>query len=138
MNLASVFRALALGFEQAAAAAEVEATSDSAAPVKGKKAAKSAAAPDPALPAATPPPVATAPAPQPAPSPAAPPLSKDKLNKAVLAVAGVDRDAAIALLAKFGVSNTATLPVEKYQAVFDAFEEAKAKIDAASVTASLV
>lgn len=105
---------------------------------KTKAAGKKAAAPEVGQPAATPAPVASAPAPQPAPSPAVPPLSKDKLNKAVLAVAGTNREAAISILAKFGVTNTATLPVEKYQEVFDAFEEKKAQLDAASVQASLV
>jgi hypothetical protein len=70
--------------------------------------------------------------------PAAPQISKDKLNKAVLAVAGVNRDEAIKILAKHGASNTATLPVEKYQAVFDDFEEAKARLDAAAAQVSLV
>jgi hypothetical protein len=105
---------------------------------KTKAAGKKAAATESAPQAATPAPAATAPAAQPAQSPAAPTISKDKLNKAVLAVAGVNREAAIKLLAKYGVTNTATLPVEKYQEVFDEFEEYKAKLDAASAQASLV
>lgn len=140
MSLAAILRALAQGFENAAVAAETE-TQDTASPAKpGRKAKPAAAAPESAPPAATQPPAAaSAPAPaQPAPPPAAPTLSKDKLNKAVLAVAGVNRDAAIEILAKFGVANTATLPVEKYQEVYDAFEEKKAQLDAASVQASLV
>lgn len=109
-------------------------TEDSAGKGKGKT--KSApAATESAPPAATPAPAATAPVAQPAQSPAAPTVSKDKLNKAVLAVAGVDRQAAIAILNKFGVVNTATLPTEKYQAVFDEFEEFKAKMDAAAAQA---
>lgn len=107
------------------------------APAKAK-AAKPATATESAQPAATQPQAAMAPAPQPAQSPAVSTISKDKLNKAVLAVAGVNREAAVALLAKFGAANTATLPAEKYQAVFDAFEEEKARLDAASVQASLV
>lgn len=110
-------------------------TEDSAAakPTKGK-----AKATESAPPAAAPAPAAMAPVAQPAPSPAAPTISKEKLNKAVLAVAGTNREAAIAILGKFGVTNTATLPVEKYQAVFDEFEEYKAKLDAAAAQASLV
>jgi len=109
---------------------------ETAAPAKGKTKAK--AATESAQPAAAPAPAATAPAAQPAPSPAAPTISKDKLNKAVLAVAGVNREAAVSILAKFGATNTATLDPAKYQAVFDEFEEYKAKLDAASAQASLV
>jgi hypothetical protein len=132
MSFESELRALVR--EEVAAALAAAGTDASAKPAKGK----AKAAPESAQPAAAPPPVATAPAPQPAPSPAVPTLTKEKLNKAVLAVAGVNRDAAIQLLGKFGVVNTATLPVEKYQEVFDAFEEEKARLDAASVQASLV
>lgn len=107
-------------------------------PAKVTKAKTVAAATESAPPAATPATVATAPAAPPAQSPAVPTISKDKLNKAVLAVAGVNRDAAVTILAKYGVTNTATLPVEKYQEVFDDFEEYKAKLDAASAQASLV
>jgi hypothetical protein len=143
MSLAAALRALAQGFEAAAAVAEADEahTNESSAPAKpGRKPKAAAAAPEPAQPAAAQPStVATAPAPvQSAPPPAAPSISKEKLNKAVLAVAGVNREAAIAILAKFGVANTATLPVEKYQEVYDAFEEKKAQLDAASVQASLV
>lgn len=112
-----------------------ESVATTKAPTKGKKA---AALPEPAQPAATQPQAASAPAPQPAQSPAAPTISKDQLNKAVLAVAGVARERAIAILGKYGVTNTATLPAEKYQAVFDDFEEEKAKLDAAAAQASLV
>jgi hypothetical protein len=139
MSLAAVLHALAQGFEAAATAAEAdESTSPAKAP---KKAAKVSAAPESAPPAATQPPTVPATASAavpPAQSPAAPTISKDKLNKAVLAVAGVNRDAAVMLLAKFGLTNTATLPEERYQEVFDAFEEKKAQLDAASVKASLV
>jgi hypothetical protein len=143
MSLAAVLRALAQGFESAAAVAEADEhpANESAAPAttRGRKP-KAAAAPESAQPAAPQPPVAaSAPAaPQPAPPPAAPTLSKEKLNKAVLAVAGVNREAAIAILAKHGATNTATLPVEKYQVVFDEFEEKKAQLDAAAAQASLV
>jgi hypothetical protein len=110
-------------------------TDESAAPAKPAKG-KAKAAPESA-PAATPAQDATAPAPQPAQSPV-PTISKEKLNKAVTNLAGVDRDGAIAILNKFGVRSTATLAVEKYQEVFDAFEEAQAKFDAAAAQVSLV
>lgn len=116
-----------------------EDTQDTASPAPAPaKKGKAKAATEPAQPAATPAQEASAPAAQPAQSPAAPTISKEKLNKAVLAVAGVNREAAIAILNKFGVTNTATLPAEKYQAVFDEFEEYKAKLDAAAAQASLV
>jgi hypothetical protein len=78
------------------------------------------------LPAATP--IVTEPATPPAPS-----VTKDQLNKAVLKVAAKSRDAAEAILAKFGAKNTVTLPAEQWQAVYDAFEEEMAKMDAAAV-----
>jgi len=60
-------------------------------------------------------------------------IDKAKLNAAVLKVAAKSRDAAEAILAKFGAKNTVTLPPEQWQAVYDAFEEEIAKIDAAAV-----
>jgi len=66
-------------------------------------------------------------------TPPPPTITKEQLNKAVLAVAAKNRDAAVALLGKFGLTNTVNLPLEKYQAVYDAFEEEIAKIDAAAV-----
>jgi hypothetical protein len=57
--------------------------------------------------------------------------SKDRLNKAVLVVAGIDRDAAVRILARYGVTNTADLPRQHREAVFEEFEEAKARIDEA-------
>jgi hypothetical protein len=66
-------------------------------------------------------------------TPPAPAITKEQLNKAVLAVAAKNRDAAVALLGKFGLTNTVNLPPEKFQAVFDAFEEELARIDAAAV-----
>ena len=62
-----------------------------------------------------------------------PVVDKGKLNAAVLKVAAKSRDAAEAILAKFGAKNTVTLPPEQWQAVYDAFEEEIAKIDAAAV-----
>jgi hypothetical protein len=113
-------------------------TEDSAAPAKAKGGKKAAAVTESAQPVASQPQVATAPAPQPAQSPAAPTISKETLNKAVTKLAGINRDAAIALLAKFGTRTTATLDPAQYQAVFDAFEEEQAKFDAAAAQASLV
>jgi hypothetical protein len=135
MSIAAILRALAQGFENAAAVAESDPATESAAPAKAKKTAKAAAAPESALPATSQPPAAaTAPATaQPAAQPASPTVTKDQVNKAVLYVAGKSRDAAIEILARFGATNTATLPAEKYQAVLDAFEEKRAQLDAASV-----
>jgi len=65
--------------------------------------------------------------------PAVPTITKEQLNKAVLAVAAKSRDIAEKILAKFGAKNTVTLPAEQWQAVYDAFEEELAKIDAAAV-----
>jgi len=83
--------------------------------------------------AATAPVPAVAPAAATAPAAVTPSITKDQLNKAILAVAAKNRDAAVALLGKFGLTNTVNLPPEKFQAVFDAFEEEIAKIDAAAV-----
>jgi len=66
-------------------------------------------------------------------TPPKPTITKDLLNKAVLKVAAKSRDVAEAILDKFGAKNTVTLPVEQWQAVYDAFEEEIAKMDAAAV-----
>ncbi len=102
-------------------------------PAKGK--AKAAA--EPAAPAASAPvaPVTAAAAPaaaEPTPPPA-PTVTKAQLNTLVLKVAAKSRDAAEAILAKFGHKNTVTLPAELWQAAYDAFEEEVAKMDAAAV-----
>jgi len=114
----------------------------------GKKGGKKAAAADPAptlntqtvAPATNAPatnaPATNAPAvvePAPVAAPAAPSITKDQLNKAVLKVAAKSRDAAEAILKRFGAVNTVTLPPEQWQAVYDAFEEEIAKQDAAAV-----
>jgi hypothetical protein len=110
--------------------------------VTGKKGGKKAAASAAPTTAATAPVAAAAPAaattpavaePAPAPAPAVPSITKDQLNKAVLKVAAKSRDVAEAILAKFGAKNTVTLPAEQWQAVYDAFEEEIAKMDAAAV-----
>jgi hypothetical protein len=101
----------------------------------GKKSGKKSAAADPATTASP----AVIPATEPAPvvavavAPAVPSITKDQLNKAVLKVAAKSRDAAEAILKRFGAVNTVTLPPEQWQAVYDAFEEEIAKQDAAAV-----
>lgn len=84
-------------------------------------------------------PVAPAPAPslvEPTPDPA-PAVKPEQINKLVLEVASESREAAVAVLKEFGANNTPELfknvPKEKWQAVLDALEEAKAKLDAAKV-----
>jgi hypothetical protein len=54
-------------------------------------------------------------------------ISKQQLNEAVTALAKLDRPAAVDILAKFGVLNTAELLPEAWPAVFEACE-ARAKI----------
>ena len=112
---------------------------ESAAPAKPAKG-KTKAAPESAPPAApAAPAAATAPAAAPAaPQPEVPTPKVESVNKAVLALAGKNRDKALAVLAEFGVSRTPELKPEKYQAVIDRMEEELAKLDAASVQASLV
>jgi hypothetical protein len=120
-------------------------------PEEGSTPTKRSRKPTPASPAAASAPVApstaaAAPAPaEPAPAPA-PTITRAKLNQAVLAVAAKPRDAsglsgrdrAEAILARFGAKNTVTLPQEQWQAVYDAFEEELAKIDAAAVQVAQV
>jgi hypothetical protein len=93
----------------------------------GKKAAAETAAPAAAA-APTVAPVVAEPTPPPPPS-----VTLAQVNKAVLAVAAKNRDAAVAVLSRFELANTVGLPQEKWQAVYDAFEEEIAKIDAAAV-----
>jgi hypothetical protein len=116
MNYAKIAAAL-----HALADAFLEGGEDAPAkPAKGKgKAAADASAP--AAPAGA------------AAAPAAPTVTKDQLNKLVLKVAAKSRDAAEAILKRFGATNTVTLPPEQWQAVYDAFEEEIAKQDAAAV-----
>jgi hypothetical protein len=102
--------------------------------VPGKK--RKGAAPSAATAAAQ---AVTAPAPAPAAAAAEPPpapaptITKAQLNAAVLKVAAKSREVAEGILARFGAKNTVTLPAEQWQAVYDAFEEEIAKIDAAAV-----
>src|SRR6202045_4427213 len=94
----------------------------------GNKGGKKAAEPQAVQAAA-----AVAAQPAPAPTPAVPTITKAQLNAAVLKVAAKSPDVAEAILAKFGATNTVTLAEEKWQAVYDAFEEEIAKQDAAAV-----
>lgn len=103
-------------------------------PAKGKGRGKNAVDPakdDPVKDAAAP--AAAAATPAATSAPVVPTITKDQLNKAVLKVAAKSRDVAEAILAKFGAKNTVTLPAEQWQAVYDAFEEEIAKMDAAAV-----
>ena len=86
-----------------------------------------------AAPAVEPAPVAPAPEPAPEPEPKLPSVTLKQVNDAVLAVAKKNRDAAVAVLARFKLANTVGLAPELYQPVFDAFEEELAKLDAAEV-----
>lgn len=117
-KIAAALHALADAF-----LADVEAVEQA---VTGKKGGKKAVAADP-----VPTPVVEQPAPTPA--PAVSTVTKDQLNKLVLKVAAKSRDAAEAILKRFGQSNTVTLPADQWQAVYDAFEEEIAKMDAAAV-----
>ena len=84
--------------------------------------------------AETPTPAASAPAaPAAAAAAPAPSVTLKQVNDLVLKVAAKNRDGAVALLGKFGLSNTVGLAQEKWQAGYDAFEEEIAKIDAAAV-----
>jgi len=55
-------------------------------------------------------------------------ISKRQLNEAVTALAKLDRPAAVEILARFNVLNTAELQPEAWRAVFEACEEARSKI----------
>jgi hypothetical protein len=139
-KIAAALHALADAFLEGA-----ETVEQALKPAKGKKGAATEAAASPqanqlAAPATsapvanftpsayTPPAAAVAEVVAPVPS-----IDKPKLNAAVLKVAAKSRDAAEAILARFGAKNTVTLPPEQWQAVYDAFEEEIAKIDAAAV-----
>jgi hypothetical protein len=140
-KIAAALHALADAFLEGAVADESPAK-----PAKGKKAAAeqpatataataasatATAATATAAPAAAqvPPPAE----PEVPPVPPVPSITKAQLNAAVLKVAAKSRDLAEAILARFGAKNTVTLPEDKWQAVYDAFEEEIAKIDAAAV-----
>jgi len=130
-KIAAALHALADAF-----LADVEAVEQA---VTGKRKAKVAVDPTPAA-SATPAAAAATPASSPAsPAPAsvapaaAPAVTKDQVNKLVLKVAAKNRDGAVAILGRFGLASTVNLPEDKWQAVYDAFEEEIAKMDAAAV-----
>jgi hypothetical protein len=132
--------------EVTAALAALESAVKSA---KGKTKAPAATAPESSQPAATPaaaPAQAPAVAP-PAQSPAVPTPPLTAVNNATKALAGIDREAAVAVLTKYKATtqrdgktivNTSLLVPEQYQAVIDEMEEKKAAIDAAATQGSLV
>jgi hypothetical protein len=120
-KIAAALHALADAF-----LADVEAVEQAVTGKKGSKKAAAAAAETAPAAAPEPAPVAAAVAP-------APTVTKAELNALVLKVAAKNRDTAKGILAKFGQENTVTLPQEQWQAVYDAFEEEIAKIDAAAV-----
>jgi hypothetical protein len=124
-KIAAALHALADAF-----LADVEAVEEAVTGKKGKAKA-AAAAVTPASSPASAAPVSVAPVEVPA--PILPTITKDQLNKLVLKVAAKSRDAAEAILKRFGQVNTVTLPAELWQAVYDAFEEEIAKQDAAAV-----
>ncbi len=136
MNIAKVAAAL-----HAFADALIEDIEGPAKPAKGKgkaaapadptpagTATAAAAATTPASSPATPAPASAAPAAAPAPT-----VTKAQLNTLVLKVAAKSRDAAEAILSKFGHKSTVNLPAELWQAAYDAFEEEVARMDAAAV-----
>ena len=130
-KIAAALHALAEAFEGV-----VEDVEKVVKPDTGKKKVTAEAAPTASAPvaptAAAAAPVAVEPAPAPAPAPV-PSITKPQLNAVVLKVAAKSRDTAEAILKRFGAVSTVTLPEEKWQAVYDAFEEEIAKIDAAAV-----
>lgn len=133
MSLAKIAAALRAAAD--ALEAGDEAATDSAAPAKTRAKATKSAPPAAQAPAAA----TTAPvAPAAAPPPEAPTVKIETVNKAVLALAGKNRDKALAVLAEFKITRTPELKPELYQTVIDRMEEELAKIDAASVQASLV
>jgi hypothetical protein len=129
-KIAAALHALADAF-----LADVEAVEQAVTGKKGgKKAADptSAAAATPASSSASPAPASVAPAAAPAPV-VAPSVTIEQVNKAVLKVAAKNRDKAVGILQTFGLTNTVGLALEKFQPVYDAFEEEIAKMDAAAV-----
>lgn len=125
-KIAAALHALADAF-----LADVEAVEQA---VTGKKSSKKAAAETTTATASAPvAQAAAAVAPVAEPVVAAPTVTLKQVNDLVLKVAAKNRDGAVAILGKFGLSNTVDLVQEKWQPVFDAFEEEIAKMDAAAV-----
>lgn len=131
-KIAAALHALADAFlegeDQKPAKGKGKAAAAAVDPTPAGTATPAAAAATPASSPASPAPASAAPAAAPAPT-----VTKAQLNTLVLKVAAKSRDAAEAILAKFGHKNTVTLPAELWQAAYDAFEEEVAKIDAAAV-----
>lgn len=128
-KIAAALHALADAF-----LADVEAVEQAVTGKKGKAKAATSPAADATVQDASPASVQTAGASAVvAAAPAVPTITKDQLNKLVLKVAAKSRDAAEAILKRFGQANTVTLPQDQWQAVYDAFEEEIAKMDAAAV-----
>jgi hypothetical protein len=126
-KIAAALHALADAF-----LADVEAI-EQAVTGKGKGKAKTAVDPTASAPAASAA-VAAVPATAPAePTPAVPTVTLKQVNDLVLKLAATHRDDAVALLGKLKLTNTAGLAQERWQEVYDAFEEAIAKRDAAAV-----
>jgi hypothetical protein len=132
MSLAKIAAALRAAAEVLESEIETEVAAVTCKKVKAAKASAPPAA-TPAAAAATAPAAAAAATP-----PEAPTVKVEAVNKAVLALAGKSRDKALAVLAEFKVTRTPELKPEQYQTVIDRMEEELAKIDAASVQASLV
>jgi hypothetical protein len=128
-KIAAALHALADAF-----LADVEAV-EQAVTGKGKGKGKAAATTEPAASAPVAP-AAAAVAPAPEPAPVVPSITKAQVNTLVLKVAAKSRDRAEAILKSFGLVNTVSLKEEKFQEVYDAFEEELAKIDAAAVQVS--
>jgi hypothetical protein len=125
-KIAAALHALADAF-----LADVEAVETAVTGKKSKKAGPVVAAAD-AVPAAAPAPAPEIVIEEPA-APPPPSVTLKQVNDAVLKVAAKHRDIAVATLAKFGLTTTVGLPQEKWQPLYDAFEEEIAKIDAAAV-----
>ena len=135
MSIEQTFERIADALEAIVALATKQAPAAAPKAAKPKPATESAA-PAPALaPAAASAPAAVAAPAAPEP-PTFPPIAK--VNDAISKLAGKDRAQAVAILRKHGVEKTPQLKQESYQAVIDDADEAAAKIDAASVNASLV
>jgi hypothetical protein len=126
-KIAAALRALADAVEEGVEAVETAVT--------GKGKGKKTAAQQPAEPTAQQPaePTAQQPAETTAQQPAEPSITLKQLNDAVLKVAAKNRDRAVAILGQFKLTTTVGLAADKWQAVYDAFEEEIAKIDAAAV-----
>ena len=137
--LADALRAAADALEAETSAAPAPAAIEAPAAPKAARKPK-AAAPEsapPVAPAAAPASAPAAPAPEPAPvAPTYPDFGLVK--KPLLKLAGINREAAVKILAGFGVANASQLKPEQYQAAIDALEVETDRLEAAAAQASLV